>query len=154
MSADTTKPTAERAAPVDWRLIAEQRERELKKAQTKLHRLQVIEQNASEYQCPTCARWAPWTDGELAADCGEDWFWCQTCSAETPLSAMASRIADCRPVHYREAATSLRSMAAVSRAEVEQNVTISHEFLDGIDYAATRLERTAQDLEDEGGTDA
>lgn len=139
MSADTTKPVAEQAAPVDWRAIAERRERELKEAKTELHRLRDIEQNASEYQCPTCARWAPWTDGELAADCGEDWFWCQTCSAETLLSAMTSRIADRRPVHYREAARSLRVL-------LDGLLPIDDRTM-GLRYAATRLERTAQDLE-------
>lgn len=54
-----------------------------------------------------------------------------------------------RPVHYRESAASVRKIAAVSRAEVGSNVTISHEFLDGITYAATLLDSAARDLEDE-----
>ncbi|WP_205327643.1 hypothetical protein [Glycomyces sp. YM15] len=45
-----------------------------------------------EYECPNCYRWAPWTDGELEADGdGPDTYWCQTCGAETPVAAMASR---------------------------------------------------------------
>ena len=88
---------AEREAPVDWRAIAERRERELKDAKTELHQLRAIERNSSEYLCPNCNQWAPWTDGTLAADVGEDWFWCQTCAAETPLSAMTSRTAEEAP---------------------------------------------------------
>ena len=39
------------------------------------------------YRCPQCCRVAPWTDGTVANDFGEqDEFWCQTCGAETPLS--------------------------------------------------------------------
>lgn len=42
------------------------------------------------YRCPSCERVAPWTDGRLAAAGDpEDEFWCQTCGAETPLSACA-----------------------------------------------------------------
>ncbi len=47
---------------------------------------------AREYRCPTCDRWAPWTDG-MSVEAGDehDEFWCQTCGAETPLSACGSR---------------------------------------------------------------
>lgn len=46
----------------------------------------------TEYQCPQCARWAEWTDGAMrSAGEPEDEFWCQTCGAETPLAACASR---------------------------------------------------------------
>lgn len=42
------------------------------------------------YRCPSCERVALWTDGRLAAAGDpEDEFWCQTCGAETPLSACA-----------------------------------------------------------------
>lgn len=49
------------------------------------------QRNAVEYQCPNCNRWAIWTDGEMATVTEGPTFWCQTCSAETPLAAMESR---------------------------------------------------------------
>jgi len=43
------------------------------------------------YQCPRCDRVAPWTDGQSReAGDGTDEFWCQTCGAETPLTATPS----------------------------------------------------------------
>jgi hypothetical protein len=40
------------------------------------------------YECPVCCRVAPWTDGRsVAAGDEADEFWCQTCGAESPLSA-------------------------------------------------------------------
>lgn len=46
----------------------------------------------SEYQCPACFRWAPWTDGVEAKDGdGEDQFWCQTCGSETLLDRCERR---------------------------------------------------------------
>ena len=47
-------------------------------------------QGAREYLCPRCDRWAKWTDGET--DPVEPTFWCQTCSAETPIRNMDSRL--------------------------------------------------------------
>ena len=42
------------------------------------------------YECPSCCRVAPWTDGRMRkAGDPEDEFWCQTCGAQTPLSACA-----------------------------------------------------------------
>lgn len=50
-----------------------------------------------------------------------------------------------RPVHYREAAASLRAL-------LDGLLPIDDRTM-GLRYAATRLERTARDLEDEGGTE-
>lgn len=49
------------------------------------------EEAPTEYLCPRCERWALWTDGETDSDSGVWTFWCQTCSAETPLESMDSR---------------------------------------------------------------
>lgn len=47
----------------------------------------------TEYECPTCCRWAPWTDGSMrSAGDPVDEFWCQNCGQETLLSACASRV--------------------------------------------------------------
>lgn len=51
-------------------------------------------QGAREYCCPRCDRWARWTDGET--DPVAPTFWCQTCSAETPIRSMDSRLQEGR----------------------------------------------------------
>ena len=38
--------------------------------------------DARRYRCPRCSTVARWTD--------EDEFWCQTCGAETPMSALTA----------------------------------------------------------------
>lgn len=54
-------------------------------------------QEAREYRCPNCDRWAEWTDGiEESDDEGPDEFWCQTCGDETPLADMDSRPQEAR----------------------------------------------------------
>lgn len=53
-----------------------------------------------------------------------------------------------RPVHYREAAASLRAIAAANR-DVQ-----SEAYINGIESAAGRLDSVARDLDEEGGTDA
>jgi DNA-directed RNA polymerase subunit RPC12/RpoP len=51
----------------------------------------------TEFRCPDCNRWAPWTDGieadeDEAEDGNEaDEFWCQTCGSQTELENMESR---------------------------------------------------------------
>lgn len=40
------------------------------------------------YQCPTCRRTAPWTDGRSVKHGDDvDEYWCQSCGAEVPLAA-------------------------------------------------------------------
>ncbi|MEU8829365.1 hypothetical protein [Streptomyces sp900116325] len=39
------------------------------------------------YECPTCCRVAPWTDGRMRKHGDEiDEYWCQVCGTEVPLS--------------------------------------------------------------------
>lgn len=55
----------------------------------------------TEYECPNCYRWAPWTDGIIDGDDeGAEEFWCQTCGSQTAVEAMESRPASeapCQP---------------------------------------------------------
>lgn len=127
MSADTTKGT-------DY-------DTQLRELCTTEYGMTEVEADIAEVLHAAC--WCQSTHDAYAEDGGVY----EGCGPWTEREIVRGLMAAARPVHYREAATSLRSMAAVSRAEVDQNVTISREFLDGIDYAATRLERTAQDLE-------
>lgn len=44
------------------------------------------------YECPTCCRVAPWTNGRsVEAGDGVDEYWCQTCGAEVLLKVCARR---------------------------------------------------------------
>ncbi|MEU5156785.1 hypothetical protein [Glycomyces sp. NPDC021274] len=56
-------------------------------------------QGETEYRCPNCDRWAPWTDGVIDGD-DEDVaeFWCQTCGCQTAVEDMESRPAPSMPV--------------------------------------------------------
>ncbi len=54
--------------------------------------------DARRYRCPQCSTVARWTDGVIAGfdtamsgePASEDEFWCQTCGAETPMSALTA----------------------------------------------------------------
>lgn len=45
-----------------------------------------------EYECPSCCRWASWTNGRsIGAGDEVEEFWCQVCGTESPLVACERR---------------------------------------------------------------
>jgi hypothetical protein len=70
------------------------------------------------------------------------------CGPWTEREVVRGLMSAARPVHYREAAVSLRAIATAWRFEMHTDHPVTAEFCTGISYAAERLESVAKDLEE------